>query len=465
MRAPLLETRRLQATTPSGRVLFEGLDIQLSFERVALVGRNGVGKSTLLEILSGTREPDGGKVLLRTVPHLVPQFPKTDEGLSPGELRTLRLDQARRRAPDLLLLDEPTQDLDEEGVAVLRRWLSRWQGGLVVASHDPSLLQDFQHFFVMAESGCRYFSGSLAELQLHLEELERCQQKRYLSRLHRLASQERHILHVARRRQRKKQYGRCRELDRATPKSTLNQKRDYAQVKHGKMKRRREAQKAAVREWARSARRALQVELPLVVPELELVTHAEPALVLEDVGAEVGGRLLFEGLDLRIGRHRLGVVGANGAGKTTLLEIMRGERPPARGRVRRDLRSLGVIAQGGNDWRLEESLVEYLADRGQAPSVVAEILVGHRFPLALAERPLRSLSPGERVRAALICLFQQPGMRLLILDEPAYCLDLVGRRALTEALRAWTGGLVVASHHRSFLEEIGVEGMLKLPTC
>ena len=84
------------------------------------------------------------------------------------------------------------------------------------------------------------------------------------------------------------------------------------------------------------------------------------------------------------------------------------------------------------------------------------MVVAHRFPLGLAGRPLGELSPGERTRAALIALFDRPGLELLVLDEPTGGLDLVGVHALQEALRAWTGGLVVASHDRRFLEAVGV---------
>ena len=92
------------------------------------------------------------------------------------------------------------------------------------------------------------------------------------------------------------------------------------------------------------------------------------------------------------------------------------------------------------------------------------LLVAHKFPLGLAERPLRSLSPGERTRAALICLFQRsPAVELLVLDEPTFSLDLVGQRALTNALKAWPGGLLVASHDRAFLAAIDATTLLELP--
>lgn len=97
------------------------------------------------------------------------------------------------------------------------------------------------------------------------------------------------------------------------------------------------------------------------------------------------------------------------------------------------------------------------------PDDVSKLIVEHGFPLALAERPLASLSTGERARAALICLFRaSPALKVLALDEPTSGLDLVGQRAMIDALRAWTGGLVVATHDRSFLAAIGIGTVIEL---
>ena len=90
-------------------------------------------------------------------------------------------------------------------------------------------------------------------------------------------------------------------------------------------------------------------------------------------------------------------------------------------------------------------------------------LKDHRFPFALAQRPIKSLSPGERVRAALICLYHRwPAIELLVLDEPTFGLDFVGLSALREALKSWPGATVIVSHDRDFIESIGVRHEIKL---
>lgn len=100
----------------------------------------------------------------------------------------------------------------------------------------------------------------------------------------------------------------------------------------------------------------------------------------------------------------------------------------------------------------------------RSPAIeVAAVLRAHRFPEALAARPLETFSPGERVRAALICLTRrEPTPEVLVLDEPTQHLDFVGRAALEAVLAAWQGGLLVVSHDPEFLRAINVNARVEL---
>ncbi|MCA9708589.1 MAG: ABC-F family ATP-binding cassette domain-containing protein, partial [Myxococcales bacterium] len=303
-------------------------------------------------------------------------------------------------------------------------------------------------------------------LQQTLEREQTDRQRRYVEHLNTLAQQERHHDTVCRRRRRKKNVGRLHELRRCTSRSRLNEKRSYAQESQARAAKIREDRIDAARQWAKATRRALSVSLPLEVPVPTLGPSPGDAVVtLHDVGVVASGRRLLEGLTLSIGRERLGIVGPNGAGKTTLLRVMLGQRTPTTGTATQRLDRIGSIAQRAADWMSDQSLVSHLADRLEHPSLeaVAQGLLAHKFPLALAQRPLRSLSPGERVRAALLCLYQHvPAVELLVLDEPTDSLDFVGTAALQRALRAWPGGLVVVSHDREFLASIGIDQLLEL---
>ena len=130
---------------------------------------------------------------------------------------------------------------------------------------------------------------------------------RYLSNLHRLAEQEAHSAQVARRKARKKRKGRCSELDRATPRIRLNQKRDHAQVSHGRLAKLRQAKLAELRDWTQASRRALNVSLDveLAVPELP-PSAGQDVLTLRGVSAHAKGRCLFHALDLGFTRMAVG---------------------------------------------------------------------------------------------------------------------------------------------------------------
>jgi ATPase subunit of ABC transporter with duplicated ATPase domains len=468
----LLETQALSIETPEGRLLVRELNLHLGRERVAVVGRNGVGKSTLLDVLAGRQEPTGGRVVRRGRHLLVRQDLGSDAGVddlagaSPGERQRQRLEMARAARPDLLLLDEPTRDLDADNLAWLVRWVSQWRDGLLVVSHDRRVLSAFDQFFIVAESGCRHVAGSFDALLTELQREREDNQRRYLGELNRLAAREEHNAALRRRRQRKKNVGRIRELKRCPARIKLNDKRSYKQESQGKRRALQETRIDAARAGARASRRTLSVELPLELA-LPHLSEASPGPVIrcEAVTAEAGARTLFSGLSLEVDRDRMVVCGPNGSGKTTLLEVALGLRRPVSGRVLCDMSRVGYVAQSAGNWCLDDSVVELLATQPgvASPTSIARALHAHRFPLALAGRALATLSPGERLRAALICLTRRrPAPDLLVLDEPTQHLDFVGLAALQAVLAAWPGGLLVVSHDREFLEAIGVSRRLEL---
>ena len=464
MTQTLLDVRGIDVQTLDGRPLLRELTMTFGRERAAIVGRNGVGKSTLLRVLAGEEPPRRGKVSIRGTVVRVAQDLSARGGLSCGQIRRGELQRALQRAPDLLLLDEPTEDLDGESRAWLLQQIRLWNRGLIVVSHDTELLSQFEDFLVVSESGCSHFSGPLRELEQKLTGDELRERRRHERALAALSDQEEQHHRVMQRRRRKRAVGRLHELDRSQSKLRLNMRRGYAQVSQARVRAVAQARIDGKRQWAKDVRRALRVSLPLQVALPEIgPPEGEPLVSLEAVSLVRQGKLLFEDLTVRLSRERLALLGPNGSGKSSLLQVMLGALPPTSGRARARLRHVGSVAQGASDWVTDESLLDLLARTlGPSPDLLAKRLSAHRFPLPLAERPMRSLSPGERTRAALICLFERPGLEMLVLDEPTYSLDLVGLSALVDVLAAFRGGLVVASHDRAFLERIGVDQVLSL---
>lgn len=501
--APILEVKGLSLRTPEGRPLIRQLNMVLNQDKVALIGRNGVGKTTLLKVLTGNLDPHLGQVktilptylvaqhlqteaetsrtLLRNISKLglstrqiqdelaLAHLPKFDRLLeakaySKGELRKLYLLYAKLSRPAILLLDEPTADLDQAGIAWLCEWLARWDKTLLVTTHHQGLLAQFAHFFHIAESGCQYFSGSLSELHDWLEQQHTRTEMQYVRNLQNLLKEEEHFARVRRRRRRKKNFGRISELNRCPSRAKLNEKRSHAQVSQGRLSRIRRNKISFVRAWTKASRRALAVKLPLELFVPQLKNDSKTILSVVELGVKRGGRQLFQNLSFEQGRDRLAIVGPNGAGKTTLLQILFDQQHYDTGEIRLRSSHIGSIEQGARNWLIDESLLSILFRQSAVTEdEVIQNLLAHGFPLALANRPLLTLSPGERLRAALICLFQkEPAPELLVLDEPTDSLDYHAQSALCKALKAWPGGLMVSSHDRDFLNSVGFTRCLSL---
>ena len=138
----------------------------------------------------------------------------------------------------------------KQGIDWLRHWLSKWSQGLILVSHNRMLLRQYQHFFVIAESGCRYLSGEFKKVESFLEEEALRKQSQYISNLNTLIRKEQKNERVNNRHDRKKNRGRLNELGRCPSRAKLNEKRSYAQVKQGRRKKLWRNRISASRAWA-----------------------------------------------------------------------------------------------------------------------------------------------------------------------------------------------------------------------
>ncbi|MEM9862181.1 MAG: ATP-binding cassette domain-containing protein, partial [Myxococcota bacterium] len=306
----LLQASGLRIQSAGGRTLIDGLNMQLERDAVALVGRNGVGKSTLLRVLSGADAPARGRVRGERA-LLVPQ--QLAGGLSPGERRRYHLDLAFRQEPALLLLDEPSRDLDEAGVRWLRQRLSAFDGGLVVASHREAILELFEHFFVVEEEGCRYFAGTFLQLKYDLDARRRRAERRFVAQLKDLEASEVRHERILRRRRRKKNLGRLHELGRNPSRGQLGAKTSYAQESQGRAAKIRNHRQGKLRARAALFRQALQVNLPLSRLLKAPGPNPSPAIRLQQISLRRGEAHLRD-VSFQIAQHRVAITGPNGAG-------------------------------------------------------------------------------------------------------------------------------------------------------
>jgi ATPase subunit of ABC transporter with duplicated ATPase domains len=366
------------------------------------------------------------------------------EAMSGGETARAALAAILLARFDVFLLDEPTNNLDFDGLDRLERFLDGLDQGVVLVSHDRAFLDRTVNRIVELEAETRRvrpYAGTWSDYE-HARRLAHEQQDRAFGHY-------------------------VEERDRFG--ALLNDRRNQARA-GGAMASRRgtQALMGKVRQAEKRLERLEKVDKPWSPWRLQLTLPAGARA--GDIVAELRGAVVERGpfrlgpidLELHWG-DRLAVVGRNGAGKSTLLATLLGELPLARGsrRVGPSAR-IGELDQGRATFAVPAPLLDVFVAATALPTAEARTLLA-KFALGADDvvRPADTLSPGERTRASL-ALLSARGVNCLVLDEPTNHLDLEAIEELETALERYEGTLVVVTHDRRFLERLALTRTLSL---
>jgi ABC transport system ATP-binding/permease protein len=436
-------------------------------ERIGIVGRNGDGKTTLLEVMSGLEAPDTGRVskargleigylhqgdalvdthtvreavlagksdhewaadpVTRDVVEVLLAGVTLDravEGLSGGERRRCSLAALLLDHHDLVILDEPTNHLDVEAVAWLAQHVAARPSALVVVTHDRWFLDEVcQWTWEVHDGVVDSYEGGYAAFVLAKAERQR-----------QAASSEVRRQNLVRKE--------LAWLRRGPPARTSKPK------------------------FRIEAANELIDDVPPPRDRMELQRFAaqrlgKDVLDVEDVDLTRGTRQLLSHATWRLGPgDRVGLVGVNGAGKTSVLRLVAGELPPTHGRVKQGRTvALEHLTQGLD--ALDPA--ERVLDAVEKVQRVTRVAGGEVTASSMLERfgftgdrltaRIGDLSGGERRRFQMLrLLLSEPNV--LLLDEPTNDLDIETLTVLEDFLDRWPGTLVVVSHDRYFLERV-----------
>lgn len=453
-----------QATKGYGnRILFENITLGLNEgDRVGLIGLNGTGKTTLLKIIAGIEEVDEGSVVMNrnTAIAYLPQNPEfnkdesilsyvmdgffekegeaksilTKLGLSDYEKHTNLLSGGQKKrvalakilihSADILVLDEPTNHIDNDMAIWLEDYLKRYQGVLVMVTHDRYFLDRVTNKIVEIDHKKLYSYeanySKFLELKAQRQEMELATDRKRRSIL-------RMELEWAKRGVRARGTKQQARLDRLE-----DLKKQSAPVEDGK------------------------VEMSSLATRM-----GKKTIEIKDISKSFDGKVYIRDFSyLILKNERIGIIGPNGCGKTTLLQILNGRVKPDSGKIEMgETIKIGYFTQESEGLNSNLRVIDYIKDTAEYIVVpegkisATKMLERFLFTPDMQYAPISKLSGGEQRRLYLLKILME-APNVLILDEPTNDLDIATLTVLEDYLDHFQGIVVTVSHDRYFLDRI-----------
>ena len=401
-------------------------------EKAAIVGINGSGKTTLLRCILGIEEADEGGIAFskdKKMAYLAQQHADMEqedeeyESLSGGQKTKKRLEEILMEKPDLLILDEPTNHLDIGSIQWLEKVLKRYDGAVLLVSHDRYFLDKIVTKVIDLERGkARMYQGNYTEYVEKKKMIREAERKAYENQQAEIKHQEAVI-------EKLKQFNREKSIKRAESREKLLSKVERLEQPED-----------------------LQNEMRLLFMPRE--ASGNDVLVAKDLGKSFDGKRLFSHgtFSIQKGEH-VAVIGDNGTGKTTLLKILNGLIQADEGEFRLGSKvKIAYYDQEHAVLHMEKTLFDEIQDTypDMNNTRVRNVLAAFLFTGDDVYKRVGDLSGGERGRVSLAKLMLSDA-NFLILDEPTNHLDIQGKEVLEEAIRNYEGTVLYVSHDRYFI--------------
>lgn len=535
--SPSIQIQNLSYTPAElDKPLFKDITLQFGIDKIGLVGRNGVGKSSLLKLISSQVTPNTGKLtvqgnicflaqnvsfaiddsvaMLIGIQEKIDALQRITQGsidehdyailgndwlienqanelltrfglahlpleqkvatLSGGERTRLHLVRVFISNADFILLDEPTNNLDLKSRQLLYEEINRFQGGVIIASHDRDLLRHMNKIVELTALGVSSYGGNFTTYsQQKAIEIKAAQQAldAEIGLLNKAKATiqnriEKHQRNVAKgNRERKAQIKAKGRVD----KIAMNSARGRSERSNRKIRMQADRKKQYVTNKLSQAKSKIEVINELTI-NMGATFVPDNKLLIDCCNVSYcynGKQDIITNFNFKIiGPARIAICGDNGSGKTTLIKLIMGAIKPKQGIIDRKIEHIHYLDQHTST--LQKGL-NVLDNFKQFNATLSDFecrsrLAQFLFRNKMTEKQANNLSGGEKLRALLACiLMSAKPPQLLILDEPTNHLDLDSIAVIEKALQQYQGALLVISHDTDFLDAIGITQVIQTP--
>lgn len=449
----------------SNKICFEDFSSQIyPGAAIAIIGRNGSGKSSLLNILRRALAPSNGEVIIPDDLRIsyLEQTINDFNDLSGGQRLNKRLSQCLAQFPDLLLLDEPTNHLDQDNRKSLMRMLQGYQGTLIIVSHDAMLLRNNVNILWHIDNNkIHEFSGSYDDYIREIKQKRAAIEKDLAILKHEKQGAHTDLMKEQQRAAKSKAKGEKSIIQKKWPTVVSKAKALRAEQTSGKKKSAIDKKKQHLTEQLSDLR------LPeIILPKFSLsADNISSNTILSISNADIGyeqDKIILKNVSLTlVGKERIAICGKNASGKTTLIKaILQQEQIFKTGKWQVPRASyIGYLDQHYSNLSPDLSVIEHIKELRPDWHEVEARRHLNDFLFRKNEEVMQlacNLSGGEKVRASL-ALIAAKTPRLLILDEITNNLDLETKEHVIQVLKEYPGAMIIVSHDEVFLQEVGID--------
>lgn len=433
-------------------------------DKIGLVGLNGSGKTTLLDLIANQSNPDEGFIESYIQPFYIKQLEddsdkeidniyiskfglkgKTKGFMSGGELTRLKIAKFLTDNPKFLLADEPTSNLDFEGINLLVEKLSSFDGSMIITSHDRDLLDKVCSKIIELEDGkIKVYEGNYSDYKMQKEledKTKRLEYQKYVKEKRRL---EEVMIDT------KIKIGKTTGPPKRMGNSEARLHRMGGQKSKKKLdnKVKSIASRLDKLEIKENIRETEKIKVDILGNEI----FSKIVIEAKNISKVFGNRILFNNSDFQIyNKSKVALIGDNGSGKTTLLKMIL-ERSNDINISQKA--NIGYFSQSLNILVENKTIIENLVEDGKYKEVDARnMLARFLFKREDVYKKVGVLSGGERVKVSLAKILISD-FNILILDEPTNYLDIYSIEVLEDALLNYGGTLIFVSHDRRLVESL-----------